>query len=269
MNKIDQMTAALQAILPKKTPKEIGRLAKIYLEDVGEDFEERLKGDLLLFEKGLPIQYITGVQYFYGYKFLVNQSVLIPRPETEELVYWIEKDFKRMSEHQKLIDLGTGAGIIPIVLAKKFPNWTLIGMDVSTAALDVASKNAAELNTTVQWIEQDILKEEAWEGEYDIIVSNPPYIALDEKSLMTESTLKWEPELALFSSDPLLFYRKITKFALKHLAPEGLLYFEINEFYKNEIQGILEDAFKELEIKKDLQGKWRMIRARRPLSSHL
>ncbi len=266
MKKIRELQSLLSKVLVGESIDEINRLAKMYLEDVGDEYEGRIDDDVKKFKNGLPIQYITNTQYFYGYRFYVDSAVLIPRPETEELVYWIESDYKESKKNIQCLDIGTGSGIIPISLAKKFTNWELTGMDLSSSALEVAIKNGADLGVAVSWIQQDILNSDQWKGHYDVIVSNPPYISLEEKSLMSESTIKYEPDIALFSEDPLLFYRKISEFASKHLDEAGALYFELNEFYKVEIHQLMKNYFSDIEFKKDLQGKWRMVKAMHPLS---
>lgn len=266
LSRIEELQLVLSRVLPNENEEEIGRLAKMYIEDVGSAYDERLKEDLEKFKNGLPIQYITNVQYFYGHKFYINSSVLIPRPETEELVYWIESDHKHYIKPIKCLDIGTGSGVIPIALSKKFGQWELSGIDISASALEVAKKNGQDLSVNVEWIEQDILEEKSWEGSYDIIVSNPPYISLDEKSVMSKSTLKHEPHVALFSEDPMLFYRKISEYARIHLNLNGALYFELNEFYKDGVEQLLNGFFSSIEFKRDLQGKWRMAKAMLPLS---
>jgi release factor glutamine methyltransferase len=211
-----------------------------------------------------PIQYIIGETEFYGLKFKVTPDVLIPRQETEELVDWIINETGDSSP--KILDIGTGSGCIPIALSKNIPGATVSGWDISNKALKIAAQNARDNNVTVDFSEINILK---WRDlninkTYDIIVSNPPYIRVQEKELMKPNVLENEPHLALFVSneDPLIFYREITAFACKYLNPGGKLYFEINEALGAGTVKLLEDAgFKNIVLKKDIPGKDRMVRA--------
>ena len=185
---------------------------------------------------GKPLQYILGQTEFYGLPFIVNSSVLIPRPETEELVHWILKslsDQSIISGKFCVLDIGTGSGCIPIALKKNLPNIHAFGVDVSPIALETALKNATLNEVEVEFIQDDILNacSEILNAKYDVIVSNPPYVRLSEKNLMHANVLDYEPHLALFVSDdkPLIFYEAIADFALAHLSEEGKLFFEINE----------------------------------------
>ncbi len=209
-----------------------------------------------------PIQYIIGFANFYGLKFKVNSNVLIPRQETEELVDWIIRENKKKTLN--ILDVGTGSGCIAISLAKNLTGSNVTAYDVSEEAIVLAKKNAEINSTKVDFTIVDILNENKWpDSKFDIIVSNPPYVTNSEKYLMQKNVLDYEPPLALFVQDnnPLLFYKKITGFATKHLNKEGKLYFEINESYGKEAVEILKkNTFNDLIIKKDLNGKDRMIR---------
>ncbi|MDB5230048.1 MAG: prmC [Chitinophagaceae bacterium] len=214
-----------------------------------------------------PVQYIIGTAWFMGLPFFVNNAVLIPRPETEELVEWIvEENRKSKTENRKLLDIGTGSGCIPVSIKKKLPGLNVSAIDLSTEALKVAGKNAQDLKTAIQLIQSDILSEDEWDqfGVYDIIVSNPPYIAKAESAGMQKNVLHHEPHLALFveNDDPLVFYRKIADFSKNHLPANGILYFEVSETLANDVADLLQKkGFKKIEIRKDLQGKDRMIKA--------
>ncbi len=212
--------------------------------------------------KGEPIQYILGQADFYGLKFKVNNSVLIPRPETEELVQWI-LDSLHFEKTYKVLDIGTGSGCIPITLKKANHSLGVYACDVSSAAIEIARTNAANNNSEVYFFESDILDESKWPDlNPDIIVSNPPYIPRSEMDKMGESVRKFEPDLALYvdDEDPLLFYRKIAAFAKKNLNPEGELFFEVNEYNAKEIINLLATAgFSKIRLKKDMQGKDRMV----------
>ena len=224
-----------------------------------------------------PIQYITGEAWFYGLRFEVNENTLIPRPETEELVEWIVESQKSKVESQKLkvenlkiqksnnltiLDIGTGSGCIPIALKKEIPNADVSAIDVSEKALEMAHKNALDNQVEVNFILQDILETESLDEKYDVIVSNPPYVRNLEKYEIKKNVLDYEPHLALFvdDSDTLLFYRKIAQLALKSLAPNGKLFFEINQYLAKETVELLEQlGFNNIELRKDFMGNDRMI----------
>ena len=220
--------------------------------------------DQLLTQK--PLQYILGQADFYGLKFKVDSRVLIPRPETEELVEWVLEVVEHQFPNQNLriLDIGTGSGCIPIVLQKKLPKAEVWGLDVSAAALELSSENATLNQVQVNWCEQDILNEELWPQlpAFDLIISNPPYIPFQEQALMPSQVTNFEPHLALFvdNADPLLFYREIVKFAQKYLNEGGSLFFECNEYNASEVVALLkESGWREVELRKDLSGKERMI----------
>jgi len=210
-----------------------------------------------------PIQYILGKACFFGLNFYLTENVLIPRPETEELVDWIIKENPRFVE--KILDIGTGSGCIAISLAKNLPGATVFASDISSDALSITRKNSKLNNVNLQILALDILdKNLSLNEKFDVIVSNPPYVTEKEKSLMQPNVLNYEPELALFVSDdnPLLFYQSIISFSLKHLNPGGKIYFEINENYGKEMALLLEELnFQNICLKKDINGKDRMIRA--------
>lgn len=216
---------------------------------------------------GEPVQYVTGIADFYGLQLKVNPAVLIPRPETEELVEWILEEHEAGTQVQCL-DIGTGSGCIPLALKARRPTWTCAGADVSVGALEIARTNAEQLELAATFFELDALAESAdlEAGTYHLIVSNPPYIPPSERELMSPSTLAHEPDLALFvpEEDPLLFYRRITELGTRLLAPNGRLFFETNEFNNEAVAGLLEaQGYAKVERRKDLQGKWRMVAATR------
>ncbi len=210
-------------------------------------------------KKKEPFQHVLGFELFYGCKFNVNPDVLIPRPETEELVQWIIENEQQV---KSIIDIGTGSGCIAVSLAKNLPNAEVDAVDVSENAVEMAKANAALNNTTVNFSVLDILHSTP-SRPYDVIVSNPPYIGDDEKKLMDDNVLLYEPHLALFpENQPLLFYQRISEIGQQFLPPGGRLYFEMNEFYANEIAAIAEQlGYKDVTIKKDINGKDRMLRA--------
>jgi len=209
-----------------------------------------------------PIQQIVGYAWFYGHKFSVNEHVLIPRPETEELVDWILKD---KPEGKAILDIGTGSGCIPITLALN-TNVQVSSVDISDLAIKQAQENAKNLNTSINFIQADILADESIEklDMYDIIVSNPPYVLESDKEMMANNVLDNEPHLALFvpDQDALKFYIAIADLATEKLKKNGLLYFEIHEDKGQEILDMLSSkGFSNLELRKDLQGKDRMVKA--------
>jgi release factor glutamine methyltransferase len=221
-----------------------------------ESFIEKLKNFV-------PIQYILGETEFYGLKFLVNESVLIPRPETEELVDWIITDHETGAP-LKILDIGTGSGCIAITLKHAFPNATVDAFDISEKGLETALENAILNKTTVNLSKINILDVPRFERKWDIIVSNPPYIPHREKANMLPNVLNYEPHIALFvpSKDPLIFYRQITSFAKNQLKPNGKIYFEINQSAGYTCVNLLKkEGFEQVELRKDIFGKNRMVRA--------
>lgn len=217
---------------------------------------------------GVPIQYIIGETDFYGLKLAVGTGVLIPRPETEELVAWIVADNKTHLS-PAILDLGTGSGAIALSLKSALPAATVSGIDISEVALIIARKNAARTNLDVEFIRFDLLQENDFSepGKFDIIVSNPPYILESEASKMHINVLDYEPHLALFvpDADAMKFYRPVARLAFKFLNPGGLLYLEINEaFAQLSSETVKAAGFENVEFKSDLQGKTRMLRAGKP-----
>ena len=213
-------------------------------------------------KKNEPIQYIIGTESFCGLTFEVNPDVLIPRPETQELVRWIEADWK--SVPCRILDIGTGSGCISISLAKFLEGAKVESWDISEGALQVARRNCVRNEVEVLLRQQDVLSAVP-EGElYQVIVSNPPYICEKEKVDMDANVLDWEPETALFvpDADPLLFYRKIAELGVSMLCEGGALYFEINRAYGEETLRMLEGLeYRQLELRKDDFGNDRMIKA--------
>ncbi|WP_027137265.1 peptide chain release factor N(5)-glutamine methyltransferase [Gaetbulibacter saemankumensis] len=235
----------------------------LILEDDSKMFKalDRLK-------KQQPIQYILGETEFFGLPFKVTEFTLIPRPETEELVEWIVNHQGEFNKKMRIIDIGTGSGCIAISLAKNIPNAEVFGLDVSADALKIARQNADLNKVNVHFMEANILDSTTWpdvlfQMEFDVIVSNPPYVRELEKSLMKANVLDHEPHLALFvkDEDPLVFYKAITQFATKKLTDKGALFFEINEYLGNEMIHLLtENKFKNILLKQDMFKKDRMIK---------
>lgn len=220
-----------------------------------------------------PIQYLFKKAHFYGFDFYVDENVLIPRPETEELVNLILSDNKLNDlktvdtmNNFSLLDFGTGSGCIPIILKKYKPEWNIYALDIAEKALQISKKNALDNTVEINFIQADILNltSEIANLKFDVIVSNPPYIPYKEKELMSSSTVQYEPVLALFveNEQPLLFYNKIADLATKYLKNNGRLFFELNEFYADEVyQLVIDKKFEDVSIVKDLAGKKRMLSA--------
>lgn len=222
--------------------------------------EKTLENNLSRLLKNEPFQHILGYELFHGLKLEVNPDVLIPRPETEELVEWI---LNSDINPKTILDIGTGSGCIALSLAGSLPDAEVDALEVSEKAILVAKRNAEKNGIKARFFEMDILKN-APEKKYDLIVSNPPYVGLDEKHLMIANVLEHEPHLALFSEEPTHFYKRIAEVAKTQLNENGWLYFEMNEFYAEQIfDEIRQLGFTEIEIKKDMQGKDRMIRAKK------
>jgi release factor glutamine methyltransferase len=225
---------------------------------------EKFMSVLERLQRSEPIQYILGETEFYGLQFAVSSATLIPRPETEELVDWILKDrLLNAPSTTSVLDIGTGSGCIAIAIAKHIEGARVEAWDISQDALEIARKNALNHKVGVEFKQVDILSKEHTKQKFDMIVSNPPYVRELEKKEMQQNVLDFEPHAALFVSDldPLLFYRKIALMAKHCLEPNGLLYFEINEYLSEELMQFLkEEGFTTIALKKDLFGKDRMIR---------
>ena len=245
----------------------ISRIQLAVDHDLVAQDSEKLTNALSLLKQHVPLQYIIGETEFYGLPFKVSQDVLIPRTETEELVAWI---LNKVSTEDtiNILDIGTGSGCIAISLAKHLINAKIYALDVSAKAIKIAKQNAAMHGVDVEFIEADILMDNlsdyrSLNGEFDIIVSNPPYVREKEKQLMKPNVLDNEPHLALFVKDenPLLFYDAITRFASRNLKSQGQLYFEINEYLGRDMIVLLNDnKFEHIELKQDIFKKDRMIK---------
>jgi release factor glutamine methyltransferase len=226
-----------------------------------------LKNILRKLQKEEPIQYLLGNTEFYGLPFFVNENTLIPRSETEELVGWVLEEAANFQSNKKIklsiLDIGTGTGCIPISIAKNLPKAKISAIDISSEALIVAKQNALFNKVEVDFMELDVLKTRKIPLEFDIIVSNPPYVRELEKAEIKNNVLKNEPHLALFvtNEDPLIFYDKIADFAKQQLSKNGLLFFEINQYLGKETIALLhKKGFKNIELRKDLFGNDRMIK---------
>lgn len=216
-----------------------------------------------------PVQYVLNEAWFINLKLYVDDNVLIPRPETAELVDWVVRDLKtgpRSADKLCLLDIGTGSGCIPIALKKQLPAYAVSAVDVSENALEIARKNAHAHQAQIDFKQLDFLNTKHWKQltRFDVIISNPPYIKNSEQENMSANVLQHEPHLALFVPDEnaLVFYVAIAEFAQEHLAKTGSIYVEINEALGQQVVEMFNaNGFKKVEIQKDLQGKDRMVKA--------
>ena len=271
----------LNALTPKFGEREANSIFKLMIESftgnfppTSEDLEQQLTEqehakaiDILdQVVNDMPIHYVLGYAWFYDLKLNVNEDVLIPRQETEELVHWIIQDNKG-EVRQRILDIGCGSGAIGLSLAKYTRMPRVVAGDISQGAVAVAKQNAvANEIENIEFMELDMLNLPTFEYQFDVIVSNPPYVDLSFKEKMPKNVIQHEPNIALFApkGDELLFFRAIAEFALEQLKPEGTLYFEINEFYVEELKALLQQlGFSQVEAKKDMNGKWRMMKVQR------
>lgn len=256
----------------------LGKVTQLSADDT-----TRLEKIMQRLEKSEPVQYVLGAEWFAGRLFDVAPGVLIPRPETEDLVKWTcdeakekednskeergkeEKEVSKKEEvpHPSILDIGTGSGCIAITVALALPQARVTAWDISTDALDIAAGNAHRLGASVRFEHQDALNAPDDEERWDVIVSNPPYICDRERADMSDNVLSYEPELALFvpDNDPLLFYRAIARYASKALKPGGRLLFETNTAYAHEVaQAMANEGFTAIEVRNDCFGKPRMVK---------
>lgn len=283
MNTIRQLSQyALQELKDTYNPQEIQSICRIVFLDVlqytkidihirkneilDESFVDKFFEIVRLLKIGHPLQYIIGETEFSGLKFGVNPSTLIPRPETEELVLLARE---RLAAGKKVLDIGTGSGCIAIALSAACPEAEVTGIDISPEAVETARANAVRNRVKAEFLIRDILhfETEAWQ-QYDLIVSNPPYVRESEKQDMQRHVLDHEPHRALFvpDSDPLLFYRRIAEFGCRYLASGGFLYFEINEALGKETAALLENYnYRQVHVVKDLFDKDRFVVAQAPI----
>jgi len=277
-----------QSIQPLYENREASNIADLIMEDItGWDRSRRIvHHDALLSEPqlerythckeellhGRPTQYVLGHAWFCGMRLQVDEHVLIPRPETEELVMEVKKMYADISTDRdhlfKMVDIGTGSGCIAIALKKYFPDWDVWAVDKYNGALAIAKKNAVLLDTEVRFVASDILKEAKTDflPAFDLIISNPPYIPTADRSAMDDRVLDHEPHAALFvtDNDPLQFYKAIIAFSEQHLLRGGMLFFETHELYAQEVAALLEaNGFEHIVVKKDFQEKERIVMGRR------
>ena len=237
-------------------------------EKISQDNEKELAMKLKELLLNKPVQYVLGESWFYKRKFFVDEHVLIPRPETEELIEWLINDHKNSLAQKSLniLEIGSGSGCIPISIKLEMPLSKVTSIDISDEALMVAKKNAENLGAKINFLELDFLNENKWKalGDYDIIVSNPPYISFHQLAEIPKNVTDFEPSVALFvaDKDPFIFYKRIASFARAHLKENGNIYVELNEKYAYEIALVFKAQNFATEIRKDMYGKERMVRAK-------
>lgn len=245
--------------------KKAGRLSQP-AQDIPPSIEKKLKPALDLLLQHTPVQYVLGEAWFYKMRFKVNEQVLIPRPETEELIEWV-KESLGPGASPRVLDIGSGSGCIAIAIKKELPLADVTAIDVSPGALFIAKENASILEAAVHFLEMDFLDETNWSSlaVFEVIISNPPYIPEAEKDRLDKNVTAHEPHLALFvaDDDPFIFYRKIAAFAMQHLCAHGNIWVEVHESYATEVAEIFIKAGLETTIRKDMYGRERMIRAAR------
>ncbi len=251
-------------ILEHLTDWDRTKLSLNLLEVVDLEIEKKAKFILVELLSGKPIQYILHEAWFFGMKLYVDENVLIPRKETEELIYLIQKEYKALSSPQRIIDLCSGSGCIAVALKKVFIDSEVSALDVSPLAINVAKRNAKQEQAELHFTERDLLDPSfQLPDKYDLIVSNPPYVRQSEMKFMHDRVHAYEPHLALFvqDEDPLKFYNRILQIASTSLNVNGVVYFEINEAFGNELLKLCTSFSFNAEIIKDLQGKDRFLKA--------
>jgi release factor glutamine methyltransferase len=236
-------------------------------KELTQNEEEKLRNAFQRLKEGEPVQYIAGHAWFYGMKLKVSPDVLIPRPETEELVQWVLEDIKKNSLNRiRILDIGTGSGCIPIAIKKQLADKVeMTAIDISEPALTIAIENARTNNAAIQFVNRNFLIEELHDlGNFDIIISNPPYISLQSNEAERSQLLRFEPASALYATgdDPDIFYKKIASAGKKYLLPAGKCYVEMNEFRTDQIRSCFQDeGWTFIEMRKDMQGVSRLLKA--------
>ncbi len=250
-----------ESIAGAKRPNIIGGTSAELSSETGSKLDKALS-ELL---QHRPVQYILGEVWFYKMKLKVNENVLIPRPETEELVELVVGNRQFAAGGQSVLDIGTGSGCIAIAIKKLLPSADVSAIDISEAALKVAKENAVTQSTEIEFMQLDFLDQTSWGrlGMFDMIVSNPPYIPFNEKEKLDKNVTDWEPHTALFVPDngPLLFYEKIAAFGKRHLNTNGKIFVELHEQYAQQTATMFRLNYKTVEIRKDIYGKERMLLA--------
>jgi release factor glutamine methyltransferase len=264
-NEIEALTLM---VISEITNLSKGQIKAFPEKEIALEQAEKLNNILPRLQTGEPIQYILGYTEFYGLPFKVTPSVLIPRPETEELVEWVLTSIDKLQTEFNILDIGTGSGCIAISLKKNMPKAQVSAIDISSGALNVAKQNAKLNEVDIDFIEADILNPSTFNLQFpiQIIISNPPYVTLNDKTQMHINVTDFEPHTALFvpEDNPLIFYEAIADFAVEKILPNGLLFLEINEGLGKETADMLKaKGFKNIELRKDMSGRDRMIKANR------
>ncbi|MBL7713482.1 MAG: peptide chain release factor N(5)-glutamine methyltransferase [Chitinophagaceae bacterium] len=246
----------------------LSKIDRLMLKDQALNPTQQNELDFILDEllSGKPLQYVLGKSWFMGREFGVNEQVLIPRPETEELVIWILNELQQNQAGKSLLDIGTGSGCIPVSLKAELTEVSVEACDISAGALELAQENARKAGTEISFFRRDILDTRLWPGmkEYDVLVSNPPYIPATEAASMEEHVTLFEPHQALFvpDQDPLVFYKAVAALGRLKLKPGGAVFCEIHRDFPEATKAVFADAgYTHIELRKDMQDNWRMIRA--------
>ena len=258
--------AITRMVLENLTGKPAAQQNALNLQAISEVLEKKGKDYKIALLTGKPVQYVLGEAWFLNRKFLVNPFVLIPRPETEELVMWaLEYAASMQKKELTILDIGTGSGCIAISVALSLPDAKVTGMDISETALHTAQSNAVTLGASVQWLLFDFLDEQAWPllNTFDIVISNPPYIPENEKQQLEKNVVDWEPATALFTpnNNPLIFYHALHMFCQKQLVKGGTLFIEGHQLYMQQVAEIFTNNFIDIIVKKDINGNERMLAA--------
>lgn len=238
-------------------------------DEINSEQKFRLQTILDQLHNHRPVQYVLHEAWFMGMKLYVDENVLIPRPETEELVEWLVDEWKQMNKKKiRILDVGTGSGCIPIALKRNMSNCEISACDISKAALKIAEINASAQNVFIRFLEVDFLNATQRNSldEFDCIISNPPYIPGSEKRSLQKHVVDFEPHLALFvpDEDPLIFYSSILDFARNHVDPGGMIFLELHEILAEKVAALFnQSGFSEIELKKDMHGKNRMLKVRK------
>lgn len=260
---LDEATAISEWVFEKMLSLKRSDILKNPGREISATAEKLIQDTLAELLGHKPVQYILGEAWFYGLKFKVNNQVLIPRPETEELVEQLITDRKSKLTDPAILDIGTGSGCIPVSIKKHLPASKVTTIDISENALALAKENAAAHNAYINFLSLDFLNEQSWSGlpVFDVIISNPPYIPLTEKEKLAKNVTDFEPHLALFVPDgnPLLFYEKIAEFGKDHLKPNGKIYLETHEDLAGKSAALFRHHYQTVIIKRDMYGKERML----------
>ena len=260
-----ESAAIMELLMENITGIEKNDYFKNKLKLLSEEEISRLNSHLKRLEQHEPLQYVLNESWFCGLKFYIDKNVLIPRPETEELVEWVIANCKFPVDRLNILDIGSGSGCIPITLKRRIRKARVESCDISPEAIKVAKQNAALLGADVKFTELNFLDRASWKNlsKYDIIISNPPYIPLSEKQSMASNVVDHEPAEALFvpEDDALVFYKAIAVFAPEHLNEKGNIYLELHENLGKQVQNLFNEAGYKTELKKDMSGKERMLRA--------